>query len=407
MPVTRRRALVAIAAAGGVAGCTDRLFSDESDDMSPADRRVAASYEPDAGEWIRASRSFANDLVSTTAQPPRDEPSERWAAGDSATTSIVVADGVVFAGGRTGLEARRLEDGDLRWDDDESVVFLAAIDGRCYVANSEALVALDAETGDVVWRHELADNSRIRSFLEVEGTVYYTADGDLHGLHADTGDRRWTVDGKGRDGTLALADGTLHWTTMQTHRLLEPEGASRPSERSTIPLDGYDSRIRPLEPAVVDGTIALGGFDEDFRHGAPVRSLSSRGTIWSRPFEPYVPTPAMVGSRLLATGYDNRSNGGLDESTVASFDLETGDPHWETAVPEPVGPPAVANGVIYTGGGHPNKSATETGHLFALDVETGDVRWDIETDGASAGHPLALVDDVVVLGTRAGVVVLE
>ena len=406
MPATRRRALVAIAAAGGVAGCTDLLSTGESDDTSPADRRVDASYEPDVGEWIRSSRSFANDLVSTTARPPRDEPNERWSAGDRGSVlDIAVVDGVVFAGGRDGIEARRLEDGDLRWDDDESVVFLAVVDGRCYVANNEALVALDAETGDAVWRHELAENDLLRSFLEVEGTVYYTADGDLHGLHADTGDRRWTVDGEGRGGTLALADGTLHWTTVQTHRLLDLEGASRPTERSTIPLDGYESRVRPSEPAVVDGTIALGGWSA--RSGsAPIRSLSRRGTIWSRPLEPSVLTPAMVGNRLLATGYDNDSNA-LDESTVASFDLETGDAHWETTVPEPVGSPAVANGVIYTGGGHPSESATETGHLFALEIGTGDVRWEIETDGAFAGHPLALVDDVVVLGTRSGVIVLE
>ncbi|ELY40038.1 outer membrane protein assembly factor BamB family protein [Natronorubrum tibetense] len=370
MPATRRRALVAIAAAGGVAGCTDLLSTGESDDTSPADRRVDASYEPGDGEWIRSSRSFANDLVSTTARPPRDEPNERWSAGDRG-----------------------------------SVLDIAVVDGRCYVANDEALVARDAETGEVVWRHELAENNLLRTFLEVEGTVYYTADGDLHGLHADTGDRRWTVGGEDRYGTLALADGTLHWTTTETHRLLEPEGGSRPTARSAIPLDGYESRVRPSEPAVVDGSIALGGWP--YRSGsAPIRSLSRRGTIWSRPFEPYVPTPAMVGNRLLATGYDNDSNA-LDESTVASFDLETGDPHWETTVPEPVGQPAVADGMIYTGGSYPSESATETGHLFALEIETGEIRWEIDTDGAFAGHPLALVDDVVVLGTRTGVIVLE
>ncbi|MXV61207.1 PQQ-binding-like beta-propeller repeat protein [Natronorubrum sp. JWXQ-INN-674] len=409
MPSIRRRAFLSIAAVSGVAGCTDLLRRSSTDeDTSPANRRVSASFGPESGEWIRSTRSFDNDIVSPTARPPQDEPNERWSARDRGSVSdIAVADGVVFAGGHRGIEARRLEDGDRRWDDDdENVVFVAAIDGRCYVANREALVARDAETGDVVWRHELADNSRLRSFLEVDGTVYYTADGALHGVHADTGDRRWTVDGEAREGTLALADGTLHWTTVQTHRLFEPKGASRPAERSAIPLDGYDSRIRPSEPAVVDGTIALGGFDEDFRHGAPVRCLSSRGTIWSRPFEPYVPTPATVGNRLLATGYDNRS-GGLDESTVASFDLETGDLHWETTVPEPAGPPAVADGVIYTGGGHPGESASEAGSLFALEVETGDVRWELETDGARAGHALALVDDVIVLGTRGGVVVLE
>lgn len=97
----------------------------------------------------------------------------------------------------------------------------------------------------------------------------------------------------------------------------------------------------------------------------------------------------------------------LDGSTVAALEPDTGGPIWETTVHEPVGPPAVGDGVIYAGGGHPSEPADETGHLFALEAETGDVLWEIDTDGAFAGHPLALVEDVVVIGTRTGVVVFE
>lgn len=404
MPSVRRRAILGIVATSGVAGCVDRLRGDDDADTSPADRRVPATYGPGASEWIRSTRSFSNDVVSPMAEPPRHEPDERWNAGEvGGVLGIAVVDDVVFAGARDGVDARRLEDGDLLWERDADSADVTVVDGRCYVVDDGGIVARDAETGSEIWRHEPDDP--VGSLVEIDGTVYYTARGDLHGLHADTGDRRWTVDGEGVYGSLAIADRELHWVTMDAYRVLEPDGPNRPDERATVPFDGLEPRTRPAGPAVVDGTIALGGWS-DGPGPAPVRSLTRRGTVWQRPFEPAVGTPAILEDRLLATGYDNGADA-LDESTVAALEPDTGDPIWETTVHEPVGPPAVADGVIYTGGGHPSEPAGETGHLFALEVETGDVLWTIETDGAFASHPLALVEDVVVIGTRTGVVVLE
>lgn len=194
--------------------------------------------------------------------------------------------------------------------------------------------------------------------------------------------------------------------TRAGYRTFVPEGPTLPEVRTTIQFDGFASPTSPTAPAVVEGTIALGGWGTTTDGDAAVRMLSSRGVIWHRPFEPAVMTPAILEDRLLVTGYDNGSDA-LDESAVAAPDLETGDPLWETTVPEPVGPPAVGDGLIYVGGAHPSEPADETGHLFALEAETGDLRWELETDGSFAGHPLALVEDVIVLGTRQGVVVLE
>ncbi|WP_306052662.1 outer membrane protein assembly factor BamB family protein [Natronococcus wangiae] len=110
--------------------------------------------------------------------------------------------------------------------------------------------------------------------------------------------------------------------------------------------------------------------------------------------------------RLLVVGYDNSSSG-LDEATVAALDRDTGDPIWEETLPQPVGPPAVADGVCYAGGGQTGYSEAEPGGLFALEVETGDLLWERDTAGSISGHALALVDDAIVFGTDEGVVVLE
>lgn len=404
MPSICRRAFLGAVTTGGIAGCADRLATDEYD-TSPADRHVPLSYEPGADEWIRSTRSFANDLVAPAATPPQEGPTERWARRERGRVDhVAVADGVVFAGGPDGVEARGLEDGARLWSDDRPGG-VVVIDGRCYTQLEETLIARDASTGEEEWRHELPDRSR--DLVEIDGTVYCTTDGDLHGLHADTGDHRWTIDSDGVRGTLAVANNRLHWVTWEAYHILSPNGPHRPAERKieTIPLDGFESWISPSRPAVVDGTIALGGESEAPDPKAPIRTLSTRGTVWQRPFEPSVSTPAILEDRLLVSGYDNNWSE-LDESAVGLFDLETGDHIWEETVPEPAGPPAVADGLCYLGGSHP-ESARGTGRLFALEVETGAVRWELETAGAFGPHPLALVEDAIVLGTREGVVVLE
>ena len=405
MPSTPRRAFLA-AAAAGIAGCSARLpVGDDAGTTEPADRRVPTTYRPASDEWLRPTRSFANDVVSPTASPPRERPEERWTAPTPGPVhAVVVADGVVYAGSRDGAVAVDLEDGERRWAVDHGR-WVSVVDGRCYAVSDDAIYALEAETGDEAWRYELDDV--VYDLLEVDGTVYCVDRNGLYGLHADTGEFRWLIEADvGRYSALARYDGELHWVTRKAYRTFVPDGPARPEERTAITLDGFASPTSPTAPAIAEGTIALGGRGTITHGDAAVRTLSSRGVIWHRPFEPAVTTPAILEDRLLVTGYDNGSDA-LDESAVAALDRETGDPIWETTVSEPVGPPAVGDGLIYVGGAHPSEPAEETGHLFALEAETGDLRWELETDGSFAGHPLALVEDVIVLGTRQGVVVLE
>ncbi|WP_306052660.1 hypothetical protein [Natronococcus wangiae] len=105
MPSIHRRAALGLVAAGGVASCADRLSLGNDENTSPADRRVSPS-EPDAGEATRRTRSFANDPVTATATPPRDDPEDRWRATDlDPISSVVVTNGVVLAGSHEGCEA--------------------------------------------------------------------------------------------------------------------------------------------------------------------------------------------------------------------------------------------------------------------------------------------------------------
>ena len=405
MPSSRRSYLAA-AVATGIAGCTGWLpGGDTTENVEPADRRVTRLPDPGADEWFRPARSFANDLVAPEATPPQDDPSQRWAEPTTdPVRSVVVADGRVIVGTREAVVAIGLEDGSREWETDDGSGLLSVVEGRCYARSDDAVVALDAETGEREWRYE---TERFGAEpVEFDGTVYVTDADGLVGLHADTGDVRWTVDDVHHGGTLAIDDGRLHWTTVDAHRILDLEGPSPPEERPEIPLYGDESIVTPVAPAVDGSTIALGGFDDGDRQRAPVRLLSTNGMVWSRPFERAVQTPALLDERVLAVGYDNRA-AALDESVVAAFDRETTELDWETTIPEPAGPPTVADGTIYLGGSYPSETRGVTGRLFALDAETGAVRWERETDGTSAGHPLAVVDDAIVIGTQRGIVTLE
>ncbi|AFZ71449.1 PQQ-like domain-containing protein [Natronobacterium gregoryi] len=117
----------------------------------------------------------------------------------------------------------------------------------------------------------------------------------------------------------------------------------------------------------------------------------------------------------------------MEKSRFALLERETGSTLWETTVPDPAGPPVVADGVAYAGGAHLGQPSidvevrdetdaepavegslpAESGTLSALDVETGDVLWQRTMGPSRGGYALAPVDDVLVVGTSDGIVVLE
>ena len=400
MPALHRRTFLSAGICLGLSGCLNRFRDDRN--TEPADRRVTPDANPT--DWPRPTRSPANNLVSPAATPPKTEPTVEWQV-DTPTTCdrLVIVDKTIVASTAESVHAVSLTDGTERWRVDEGGRVVNAIAGRCYVIRAETVIALTVETGETIWEHEF-DRWAI-DLIELDGTVYVTTDDGLFGLHADSGEKRWHVDSDGREGFLAVVDGDLQWANDRQYTIFAVDGAHEPTIDQQYSLSTETSTIRPNAPTVVDGTIAIGGADINFGAETPVRVID-RDVVYSRVFEPYMLTPAIVDDRILIAGYDNRS-GAMETSTVAACSHDLDERLWETTVDEPIGAPAVADGVIYTGGGYPAQSGDRRGKLYALTVDTGEVLWEIETAGANAGHPLALVGESIVLGSHDGISMLS
>ena len=135
--------------------------------------------------------------------------------GNYASTPIVL-DGVVFTQDLTSnVKAIDLESGEVLWEkkyDSPSVGpnGVAVADGRVYGATQDSAFALDAATGDELWKVKLTRNKKegidmapgVNGDLVYVSTVpgnpdgFYTGNGQgvVHALNAETGEKAWQFD---------------------------------------------------------------------------------------------------------------------------------------------------------------------------------------------------------------------
>ncbi len=116
-------------------------------------------------------------------------------------TSPVVADGVVYAGGKSGYgaydcaTANELWYTELEWRDDWSCYASPMVYEELLIVfeSRRGLLALDRATGTIVWENKLAVDYQWASPILVDGTIVTGGDpGQLVGLDAVTGKLLWT-----------------------------------------------------------------------------------------------------------------------------------------------------------------------------------------------------------------------
>ena len=299
-----------------------------------------------------------------------------------------VVNGVVYVGGNyTGggnMYALNASNGCPLWKYTNGYSFNtvpAVVNGAVYVASVEnsTLYALNASTGAVLWEFGAGPYGLESSPTVVDGVVYFGSDNyNVYGLNASTGALLWyystdwpvATSPAVANGVVYVASnkGTAYALNASTGAFLWAYGTGSPS----FPLHRW-------LPTALSTSEAMAYYPLLVRFGRWHRSanlgITTPGPVWARP-------------RLPTACYTFRA-GTLG---VSALDANSGTLIWNAGIDG--SSPAVANGVVYSGGGDP--------YLYALDAETGAVLWRGQTMGQPVAGSPVVADGVVYIESNDG-----
>jgi eukaryotic-like serine/threonine-protein kinase len=237
------------------------------------------------------------------------------------------------------------------WD---FILSTPAVDGdRLYVGSgSGEVLAVEAASGKVIWRHATA--ARVRSSPTVaDGVVYVGSfDGYLYALDAATGGERWKFATEGTKLDSATA--------------------------------GFDRQSIQGSPAVSADQVVIGGRDGMFygvdRATGTQRWRMDHGMPW------VIASPAIADGKAVVGSSDGRF--------VTAVDLAAGKEVWRSRTgSNQLSSPAVGGGVVVVG--------DFTGAVIALDLASGRELWRFMAGEGVFSSPL-VVDGTIFFGSDDG-----
>lgn len=262
----------------------------------------------------------------------------QWRFGLSVTAGAVVDDGVVYVG-----------DG----GDGETLEQLMASDGRVY--------AIDAETGDSLWRADVQGNPVFEPVVRDDAVHFGARSYGLHTFDAASGESRESIplDTGVSSGGVRIRDGVAYAGSQRRVLAVDLSSGDTRWELHT------ESEPRPIR---LDGGRLYVGTDAGLRAVA----LDSGEPRWST--ETGAATGPVVGAVVSA--------GLVDDPGVAGFDPETGQERWRLDLPARPQRPLLADGTLYV--------PTRDGVVHVVDAQTGTERRAIPVAGSGADSTAAL-----------------
>jgi len=288
--------------------------------------------------------------------------------------------------------------------------------------NTQAVYALNLETGEVIWSTPIGRTMRCVPAI-ADGKVFVADEsGYIICLNASDGSVIWEIQLSSQSisrahpkvvGGMVLIgcyDGYLY--------ALNASPVNMPLENRIIWKFKTGGQIRGA-PAIVDGKVYIGSNDDyiycislssgeeiwRFKTGGDIRGSPTvaYGKVYVGSFDCYVYAFDMNTGRMIwnfTTG--NRVSGtpaaaygkiyiGSQDNWIYCLDAETGALKWkfETKGLE-YNSPAVANGLVYMG--------SKDKSIYCLNAETGELVWKYETGGEIRGAP-AIVNGILVVGS--------
>jgi outer membrane protein assembly factor BamB len=330
---------------------------------------VAHAQAP--GDWTQfrfGARHLGSNPAERVLSPANVAGLERrWSTpiGETIFTSAAVADGRVYVGTLGGrLVALDAETGDVLWSrptdalkGDSVWTSPAVADGVVYFAANRptaVIYALDAATGDTVWTASPNFSIIISSPVVADGVVYLAFnDHSLFALDAATGAVRWTADaGSGMYASPALAEGRLY-VTVHNRGLLALD-ADTGSQLWLAPMPGPQWS----SPAVARGRVFVGSRDD--RRVYAFDAVTG-ATSWTATLGEWVHTSPAYSRGVVYAG--------ANDGKLYALDARSGRQLWSRPL-APTGGifsgPTVANGVVYA------TSGLGDGKLYAVRATTGE-----------------------------------
>jgi polyvinyl alcohol dehydrogenase (cytochrome) len=218
----------------------------------------------------------------------------------------------------------------------------AVVDGAVYVGDFGGMLwKLDAETGNVIWSHMVADYTGIAGDI-VRTSPSLARDtlvvGDLKapnmlGIDARTGNLRWVTqvhpDPKGiMTGSPVLAGDTIYTGVSAS-------GASGPGATfrgAIVALDAQTGRIRWRTYSLPDNGGVAGGYAGATMFAPPAVDLSA-GLVYGTFGQPYTEPASVTACHAANGGFaESCEQPGAFLKSVVAFDLRTGEPRWSYRV---------------------------------------------------------------------------
>ena len=319
-------------------------------------------------------------LVIPTNAPPVIQGRLLWRfrASSLVLDSPVVADGVVYASARDDrLYAVDAATGDLRWRTQiASHAYMAVEDDVVFVGSGSYLYAVDAATGTTLWNYRMGSTTYSTPAV-ADGVVYMASlDRNLYAVDADTGDLRWRYEsgGGGIRSSPAVSEGVVYVVSSWNGHL------------HAVDVDTGNPRWQ---------------YETNDRNGHYYSPAAADGVVYF-PTDSYLyAVDATTGSLLWQVEQSVKSDSTLaiadgvvfliSSWRLVAVDPATGSTLWEYRPGDIVdSSPAVADGVVYIG--------SRDRYLHAVDAASGKGVWRYRTGGQIYSTP-AVAAGVVYFGS--------
>lgn len=300
---------------------------------------------------------------------------------------LTVSDGIAYIANNQAIYAVNVEDGREQWryfpQEDEATSFYAppAVDseaGFIFAGSFDgAVVALEADSGSVRWRQQL-EGGRVVGGPSLAGDLLLvpSANRTLYALRVDSGQQVWTFDSERAFWSTPRVEGETLYLAGLDHYLYK----LRVDDGNVIWQQELSGALAD-EPASFDGLLLVGTFGEellavDKQDGRVAWAVETSDWVWGNP---------AVADDLAFFG---DVGGGFYAVNQAGASV------WEFNVDGQIAAsPVVDDTNVYF--------VTDTGSVFARTAQDNTPQWEQSLEGRLLSDPV-LVDDTLIVAAVDG-----